>query len=89
MSAHGRSGFSRLALGSVTDKVLRGGNMPVLMVRAPREGEKTWLPSGREGLSTVTFLTKAPVFAIDKERRKLYIPTDKLERLKQQLIKFQ
>ena len=41
MSTHGRSGFSRLALGSVTDKVLRGGDIPVLVVRAPKETEKT------------------------------------------------
>ena len=37
MSTHGRSGFSRIAFGSVTDKVLRGGSVPVLMVRAPKE----------------------------------------------------
>jgi nucleotide-binding universal stress UspA family protein len=35
MSTHGRSGLSRLAFGSVTDKVLRGAGIPVLMVRAP------------------------------------------------------
>lgn len=35
MSTHGRSGFSRLAFGSVTEKVLRGAKMPVLTVRAP------------------------------------------------------
>ena len=40
MSTHGRSGLSRWAFGSVTDRVLRGGNRPVLMVRAPRETEK-------------------------------------------------
>ncbi|TET49639.1 MAG: universal stress protein [Dehalococcoidia bacterium] len=34
MSTHGRAGVSRWALGSVTDKVLRGGKVPVLMVRA-------------------------------------------------------
>ncbi len=34
MSTHGRSGISRWAFGSVTDKVLRGGKVPVLMVRA-------------------------------------------------------
>jgi len=34
MSTHGRSGISRFALGSVADKVLRGGTVPVLMVRA-------------------------------------------------------
>ncbi len=37
MSTHGRSGLSRWAFGSVTDKVLRGGNKPVLIVRAPKE----------------------------------------------------
>jgi len=36
MSTHGRSGVSRWALGSVTDKVLRGGKIPVLTVRAPK-----------------------------------------------------
>jgi len=37
MSTHGRHGISRWAFGSVTDKVLRGGHKPVLLVRAPRE----------------------------------------------------
>lgn len=37
MSSHGRSGISRWAFGSITDKVLRGGNKPVLIVRAPKE----------------------------------------------------
>lgn len=41
MSTHGRSGISRLAFGSVTDKVLREGSKPVLMVRAPRGAAKT------------------------------------------------
>lgn len=41
MSTHGRSGFNRWAFGSVTDKVLRGGNKPVLMVRAPKEAVQT------------------------------------------------
>jgi nucleotide-binding universal stress UspA family protein len=34
MSTHGRSGIFRFAIGSVADKVLRGGSVPVLMVRA-------------------------------------------------------
>ena len=34
MSTHGRAGINRWAFGSVTDKVLRGGKVPVLMVRA-------------------------------------------------------
>ncbi len=37
MSTHGRSGLSRLTFGSVTDKVLRTGTVPVLVVRAPKE----------------------------------------------------
>ena len=37
MSTHGRSGLSRWAFGSVTDKVLRKeGRIPIAMVRAPR-----------------------------------------------------
>ena len=40
MSTHGRSGISRWAFGSVIDKVLRGGNKPMLMVRASGEAEK-------------------------------------------------
>jgi nucleotide-binding universal stress UspA family protein len=35
MSTHGRSGLRRLAFGSITDKVLHGASVPVLMVRAP------------------------------------------------------
>lgn len=38
MSTHGRSGFSRFAIGSVADKVMRGGSVPVLMVKARVEG---------------------------------------------------
>ena len=37
MSTHGRSGISRWAYGSVTDRVLRSGNRPMLMVRVPKE----------------------------------------------------
>ena len=39
MSTHGRSGLRRMAFGSITDKVLHGSRIPVLMVRAP-EGTK-------------------------------------------------
>ena len=38
MSTHGRRGLSRWVFGSVTEKVLRSGKVPVLIVRA---GEKT------------------------------------------------
>ncbi|MBI3930904.1 MAG: universal stress protein [Chloroflexi bacterium] len=40
MSSHGRSGFSRWAFGSVTDRVLRGGDKPVLVIKATK-GVKT------------------------------------------------
>jgi nucleotide-binding universal stress UspA family protein len=40
MSTHGRSGISRWAFGSITDRVLRGATKPVLLVRAPREAQK-------------------------------------------------
>jgi nucleotide-binding universal stress UspA family protein len=41
MSTHGRSGLSRLTFGSITDKVLRTGSVPVLVVRAPKETMNT------------------------------------------------
>ena len=34
MSSHGRSGLSRMLIGSVTDKLLRGATCPVLVVPA-------------------------------------------------------
>jgi nucleotide-binding universal stress UspA family protein len=34
MSTHGRSGLGRWVYGSVADRVLRGGTIPVLLVRA-------------------------------------------------------
>ncbi|MEK7353550.1 MAG: universal stress protein [Chloroflexota bacterium] len=40
MSSHGRSGLSRLAFGSVTDKVLHGSNRPVLVVKASKDLKK-------------------------------------------------
>jgi len=42
MSTHGRSGLSRWAFGSITDKILRQvGKVAVLVVKAPREVQKT------------------------------------------------
>jgi nucleotide-binding universal stress UspA family protein len=37
MSSHGRSGLSRMLIGSVTDKVLRGASCPVLVVPLEKE----------------------------------------------------
>jgi nucleotide-binding universal stress UspA family protein len=36
MSTHGRTGAARWLTGSVADRVVRGGRVPVLMVRAKR-----------------------------------------------------
>ncbi len=40
MSTHGRSGLSRWVFGSVADRVLRGGTIPVLLVRAFGSGHR-------------------------------------------------
>jgi nucleotide-binding universal stress UspA family protein len=37
ISTHGRSGITRWAYGSVADRILRGGNTPVFMVRAAKQ----------------------------------------------------
>ena len=37
MSSHGRSGLSRMLIGSVTDKILRGASCPVLVVPLEKE----------------------------------------------------
>jgi nucleotide-binding universal stress UspA family protein len=37
MSTHGRSGLSRLVMGSVVEEVVRHAKVPVLLVRAPGE----------------------------------------------------
>ncbi len=39
MSSHGRSGFTRWALGSVVEHVIRHAPVPVLVLRRPREGQ--------------------------------------------------
>jgi hypothetical protein len=39
MCTHGRTGLARWALGSVADRVLRTGSIPILLVRA-KEREK-------------------------------------------------
>jgi nucleotide-binding universal stress UspA family protein len=40
MSTHGRTGIARWALGSVAARVLRTGNMPILLVRARQKRNK-------------------------------------------------
>ena len=39
LATHGRRGLSRFFLGSIADKVMRGGRLPVLLVR-PKETVK-------------------------------------------------
>ena len=41
MSTHGRSGITRWAFGSITDRVLQGANIPILLVRARKGAQKT------------------------------------------------
>ena len=40
MCTHGRSGLGRWALGSITDKILRESDIPVLTVRAKQKAAK-------------------------------------------------
>lgn len=40
MSTRGHSGFDRWTLGSTADKVLHGGNTPIMIVRASRDNER-------------------------------------------------
>jgi nucleotide-binding universal stress UspA family protein len=35
LATHGRSGFARLRLGSVADKLIRGSHTPILLFRPP------------------------------------------------------
>jgi nucleotide-binding universal stress UspA family protein len=51
MSSHGRSGVARLVMGSVTERVLRGTSVPILVIRpdgAPIDTSFTGVPSARE-----------------------------------------
>jgi nucleotide-binding universal stress UspA family protein len=40
MGTHGRSGLSRFVLGSVADRVVRGGTVPVVLVRGGEAGDR-------------------------------------------------
>jgi valyl-tRNA synthetase len=59
--------------------------------RLEKEVEETQIEVARleARLKDKAFLTKAPAAVVDKERDKLTVRRDKLERLKQQLIRFQ
>ncbi len=47
MATHGRSGIDRLIMGSVAEKVLRGTQKPVLLIRAPAvvPRQADWAPA--------------------------------------------
>ncbi len=45
MATHGRSGVSRLFLGSIADRTLRASPVPVLMVRAPGSHDQHQSPA--------------------------------------------
>ena len=45
MSTHGRSGFDRWLMGSTTEKVLRGADIPVFLVRSKEDEDVVVVPS--------------------------------------------
>lgn len=50
MGTHGRMGLSRLALGSVAEKVLQGSNIPVTVIKNQQaDSEKDHAPYGKRG----------------------------------------
>ena len=53
LATHGRGGWSRFALGSVADKVLRGALMPVLVYRPPAHGHESLERHARGEAETV------------------------------------
>jgi len=58
MATHGRGGLRRLVLGSVTDKVVRGAQVPILVIPATRQAVDQSLPEAP--LSVVVDRTLAP-----------------------------
>lgn len=42
MATHGRSGLQRWVYGSVADKVLRGANLPILLIRSHSVNNNQW-----------------------------------------------
>lgn len=49
MTTHGRSGLSRLAVGSVTEKVLREATLPLLIVRSREKAKKAVAKAAGKG----------------------------------------
>jgi nucleotide-binding universal stress UspA family protein len=59
MSSHGRTGLSRLLMGSTADGVVRNSTRPVLIVR-PQEIVKTQLPQEAAGIEIIEGVSVAP-----------------------------
>jgi nucleotide-binding universal stress UspA family protein len=45
MMSHGRGRFKRAILGSVTDAIIRGGTVPVLVIRAKDPEAQGFVPA--------------------------------------------
>jgi nucleotide-binding universal stress UspA family protein len=70
MGSHGRRGYERLMLGSVTDRVIRGASCPVLTVCQPRNAKTLVEQSGRaHHLNRILFCTD---FSENSERALAY-----------------
>jgi nucleotide-binding universal stress UspA family protein len=54
MGTHGRTGLSRLVLGSVAEQVVRKARCPVLTVKAPFPGMESGLPVEQEAALSAT-----------------------------------
>ena len=65
-------------------------NLEVEKKRLQKEMEQSQVEVARleARLKNQAFLTKAPATVIEKERQKLYTLTDKLQRFRQQILKF-
>jgi nucleotide-binding universal stress UspA family protein len=63
MTTHGRTGLARLALGSVADRVVRGGEAPVLLIRATPSGTQPPMPCEAELRRALVPLDGSPLAA--------------------------
>jgi len=69
MSTHGRSGISRLMLGSVADQVIRQVTVPVALVRIPATPQRHRLNTIMVPLDASSYSESALPFAIDLAQR--------------------
>lgn len=69
MGTHGRRGFDRLVLGSVTDRVIRKASFPVLVVSNSSQSGMTTASNGRHRLNRLLYCTD---FSHNSERARGY-----------------